>query len=352
MNDLIIFFNTGWMTFYEGIKNDRITGGGKHVDKEGWGVEMFNFKAFENNLYGYVQPKIDKKNNNPSTVKLEKIGALKTDQKLMNVTVVWTARRPGNGGTYIIGWYKKATVFRHSQSPPKRSNRKYKNNPLDYYATTKSKNATLLPVDERIVRVRRKEKNWMGQSNVWYADKNPTFVKVVKEYIFNGLFPPQPAIPKKGIGTGNPRQPDPLKRIEVEKSAIHTVINHYRKLGYLVESFEKDNLGWDLTATYDVIALKLEVKGLSGNIVSTELTPNEYKNIHLHKMSYRLCIVTNALKNPVLKIFSYSKDSNRWTSEDGTILKFQEVKSARIYVLQKNPPSIAEACIKNLKRTI
>ena len=330
MNDAIIFFNTGWMDFYQGLSGDSISGGGKNVDKMGWGNEIFNFKIFENNLYGFVQPKIDKKYQNRSTVKLERIGGLKTDQKLTNVTVVWTAPHPENGGTHIIGWYKNATVFRYDQSPPKNSNRKYKDSLLVYYATTNSRNGTLLPFEKRIVNIPRKEKSWMGQSNVWYADKNPTFVKDVKDYIFKGKIPILKT-PKRGISTGRPRQTDPLKRIEVEKSAIRVVTNHYTKLGYVVESFEKDNLGWDLTATYNRIELKLEVKGLSGNVESTELTPNEYKNVSFHKTSYRICIVTNALTHPKLKIFTYANDLNKWISEDETILKFEEVISARIY---------------------
>lgn len=329
MNDKIVFLNTGWMDFYRGITGDPITGGGKHVDNEGWGGEMYNFQPFENKLYGYVQPKIDRKHQNPSTIKLEKISGLETDEKINNVTVVWTATDPNNGGTYIVGWYNNATVYRYEQSSPKNSKRKYKNILLNFYATAKVKDTTLLPVDERVINIRRQEKDWMGQSNVWYADKNPDFVKLVKDYIFKGKIPKQPKTPTGGKGT--PRQPDPLKRIEVEKSAIKFVTNYYRELGYVVESFEKDNVGWDLTATNNRTELKLEVKGLSGNIASTELTPNEYKNLKADKKFYRLCIVTDALTKPKLKIFAYSNDNKEWTSEDGTILKFEEVISARIY---------------------
>lgn len=329
MNNKMVFLNTGWMDFYSGIIGDPITGGGKHVDNEGWGGEMFNFRPFKNRLYGYVQPKIDKKYQNPSTIKLEKIGGLKTDEKLNNVTVVWTASNPNNGGTYIVGWYKNATVYRYQQSSPKNSKRKYKKIPLNFYATAKSEDATLLHVDERVVKIRRQEKKWMGQSNVWYADKNPDFVKLVKDYIFKGEIPKQRITPKST--TGGQRQSDPLKRIEVEKTAINFVANYYSKLGYKVESFEKDNVGWDLTATNNRTELRLEVKGLSGEIASTELTPNEYENLKKYKKSYRLCIVTQALKNPKLKIFAYSNDNKKWTSKDGAILKFKEVISARIY---------------------
>ena len=145
------------------------------------------------------------------------------------------------------------------------------------------------------------------------------------------MYPTKPTKPKKP--KGSPRQSDPLKRIEVEKSAIKFVTKHYEKLGYEINSVEKDNVGWDLTATSDRTELKLEVKGLSGNTITTELTPNEFKNLKADKKFYRLCLVTEALsKKPKLKVFAYSRDTKAWTSEDGTILSFEEVISARIYV--------------------
>ena len=125
---------------------------------------------------------------------------------------------------------------------------------------------------------------------------------------------------------------DPLKRIEVEKKAVLFVTKYYENLGYEIQSFEKDNVGWDLTATNSKTELKLEVKGLSGGSISTELTPNEFKNLKADKIFYRLCIVTNTLTKPNLKVFAHSKDYNEWTSEDGTVIRFEEVISARIFV--------------------
>lgn len=246
MSDKIVFFNIGWMDFYKGLSNDKIKGGGKHIDKVGWGYELFNFKPFQNHLYGYVQPKIDKKYGNPSTINIEKLGALKRDQSIKNITVIWTARDPIHGGTYIIGWYINATIFRYYQNPPRNSKRDYKHENVGYYAMAKAKDAVLLPIDERNVRVQRQKKNWMGQSNVWFADNNPAFVKLVMNYIQKGVVPRSFKSDKKSI-KGTPKQLDPLRRIEVEKKAILVVTNYYKKLGFKVTSVERDNLGWDLT---------------------------------------------------------------------------------------------------------
>jgi hypothetical protein len=333
MSNKIVFFNTGWMDLYQGIKNrDTISGGGKHVDTHGWGGEMYNFNDFENNLYGYVQPKIDRLNNNPSIIKLERIGGLETDSKIHNVTVVWTATNPVNRGTYVIGWYKNATVYRNYQEPPKKSNRKYKKHLFGFFAKAKSKDCKLLSRDERIMNVRRQEKNWMGQSNVWYAENNPVFVKQIKDYIFKNK---SPIIRKTDKGKeGIARQSDPLKRIEVELKAVKFVTKYYENLGYEIESFEKDNVGWDLTASNNKAILKLEVKGLSGKNISTELTPNEFENLKSDKVNYRVCIVTDALMKPKLKVFAFSKEKDDWISEDGTILSFVKVISARIFTSQ------------------
>lgn len=171
----------------------------------------------------------------------------------------------------------------------------------------------------------------MGQSNVWYADNNLDFIKLVHDYVFKGKIPFKRKKQKKS--TGKPKQPDTLKRLMVEKNAIKKVTKHYTKLGYDVQSVEKDNVGWDLTASNKRTELKLEVKGMSGNTIATELTPNEFKNLNADKNFYRLCIVTEALtKKLKLNVFAYSNDTREWTSENGTILKFEEIKSARIYV--------------------
>jgi len=331
MSNKIVFFNTGWMDFYKGVSNDTITGGGKFVMEEGYGHEMYNFLEFQGHYYGYVQPKIDKKYGNPSTIKLEKLGCSKSDEMVDNVTVVWTARNPINGGTYIVGWYLNATVFRYEQDSPKNSNRKYKDINIGYYATTKLNNARLLSIDERNIHIKRKEKDWMGQSNVWYAENNPDFIQLVKDFIFKGTYPVKTKTIKSSHGA--PRQIDPLKRIEVEKKAINVVTKYYTEHGYEIQSVENDNVGWDLTATNDRIELKLEVKGLSGSNIITELTPNEFKNMKADKKFYRLCVVTETLtKYPRLKIFAYSNDTKEWTSDDGTIIKFEEIISAKVYV--------------------
>ena len=86
----------------------------------------------------------------------------------------------------------------------------------------------------------------------------------------------------------------------MERSAIELTMDYFeKKLTYDVRSVEKDSLGWDLSAKHRVAGelVQVEVKGLSGNQIAVELTPNEYKKMKKHKKTYRICVVTNALSN-------------------------------------------------------
>lgn len=104
----LLFCNIGWMERYQGLgSGDRIRGGGTYVKEEGRGHEICNFSRYRNRVYGYVQP--------PAwQINIERLGADPESNSIRDVSVVWTAMRPG-GGTVIVGWYRNATVFRHYQ---------------------------------------------------------------------------------------------------------------------------------------------------------------------------------------------------------------------------------------------
>lgn len=315
----LVFLNIGWMTEYKGLKNDNIAGGGKHIEQHGWGGEIYNFLELNGKYYGYAEVR--------GNINLSRIDNKKKGDFLDDITIVWTAKRK-NVGTVVIGWYKNAKLHSSVQNEPKGKSRSFAGNAIGFIAEAERSNSVLLDIDKRVLRVPR-GKNGMGQRNVWYADSNPEFVKQVKKFITTG------DIPKPGSGPRptTPRQPDPLKRIEVEKKAILLVTKHYTDQGYEVTSFEKDNVGWDLTAKYGTIEIKLEVKGLSGSLIATELTPNEYKNLKKYIDSYRLCVVSEALDNdPRLKIFSYSPDRSCWIDGEDNVLLFEDVTSAKITI--------------------
>ena len=62
-------------------------------------------------------------------------------------------------------------------------------------------------------------------------------------------------------------------------------------------------------------SLRIEVKGLSGDVFNIGLTPNEYKAFEKKSDDYRLSVVTNALKEPKLFICRFSEEQNGWIAE-------------------------------------
>src|SRR4051794_40882214 len=98
----MLFLNVGWMTKYEGLKGDRISGGGTWITTHGYGSEIFNFKLYHGSMLGFGRAPQD-------TIRIEKLGAKKSDSSVRGVLVVWVAK------SKIVGWYKNATVYRKLQ---------------------------------------------------------------------------------------------------------------------------------------------------------------------------------------------------------------------------------------------
>lgn len=319
----ILFANIGWMIHYQGNSTmDMITGGGsyKNDDKH----EAYNFQNLNGFCYGYVQPV------HWGTINLKKIDSTiaDSDSSLNDVLVIWTARRPDVGKTCIVGWYKYATVYRNWQKKNARERRNY-----DYNIVAKFKDCTLLPVDDRyfeIPRARTKEnEGFMGQSNVWFANKDiPSIINFkasVIEYV-------KSTTKQKEHKRKNTKIDLDAKK-KVETSAVSIVTKYYEAKDYKVESVEKENLGWDLVAIKEKIKLHIEVKGLADESIAVRITQNEYSKMQSKDNSnYRLCIVTNALKVPILTTFIF--DGKNWVcEEDSDIqLSFDEQIAAIAYV--------------------
>jgi len=327
----MIFLRVAWMTRYAGIAGgDTPVGGGAFVAEHGFGHEIFNFQPFQNAVFGYAQPPGRKDKWSDAKINLTRLDS-SANGSVSGVLAVWVSTA-STGGAFVVGWYKNATVFREWQPPPPGSNRRHKETDCGYYVTAKSGDTVLLAPDERIFPVPQQEKGTFGQSNIWYADdpeQNREFRLKVLQYIQTRRVPSTP----EGE-TPPPRQPDPLLRQKVEQIAVERTTAHFTGLGYTVDSFEQDNLGWDLTAVSGKRELRLEVKGLSGSQIVVELTPNEYAAMKQHRDSYRVCVVTNALTEPCLEIFAYTPDSGQWESQspERRVLNIKEIIAARCKV--------------------
>lgn len=119
------------------------------------------------------------------------------------------------------------------------------------------------------------------------------------------------------------------KRVEI--AAMNTVAEYFAFRGYRVEYRHDENLGLDLEATLNSRTLLLEVKGLSGEFNSVELTPNEYRNAMRKVVSYRICVVSNALNyRKKLQIFYYL--DGQWINNENRRLQVREIISARFSI--------------------
>jgi hypothetical protein len=316
----ILFCNVGWMERYQGLRSgDRIRGGGTYVTKEGRGHEICNFSPDKETLYGYVQPPGEQ-------ININRMGANNDDVSIDGVTVVWTAGPP-SGGTTIVGWYKDATVFRNYQRFKKVPTVQSQNGIDGYWIKAPFASATLLPVDARVFDIPRAVKGGIGQSNVWYADspESAPLVKMVRSMIEDGK---TTHIAKQKRG----QKQDQEKKAEVERVAIRVCCAYFENLGYEIKSVEKDNVGWDFVAKAGRSSLRIEVKGLSGEAFSIELTPNEYNAFVQQKSDYRLAVVVSALENPSLSICRYSEEVGAWIIEgkEGRVLEIKVKQSASI----------------------
>lgn len=290
--------------------------------QRGHGGEICNFAEYKGSCYGYVQPPGQ---GHIRRININRLGAINTQTHIDGITVIWTATRP-EGGRVIVGWYNDATVYRDYQKfHPSNWPHCHKKNKIDGYRVNASFGNVKLLSSENRIKVIPSGKGWMGKANIWYAltdsKEVKNFIKDIKIYI------------NSPVNIFNKRQAPPIdqaQKVEVEKAAITVVTRYYQEKGYACVSVEQENRGWDLEATKSNKNLCIEVKGLSGEAKTVELTPNEYKAFKKNNSGYRLCIVTLALSDqPLLTILKYSTSGSIWVIENG------EKQNKTITVTQK-----------------
>lgn len=316
----MIFFNIGWMINYRGqTKADRLRGDFKYIQKNGTGHEQYNFLPTDGWLYGYAPLEWRKGEEDPPSIDIDRIGANPTDDYLGGTDVIFFSRNPEDGKAYIVGWYRNATLYRQAREL---RGRKIAGQAFFYFAKTHADDGFCVPQSKRacIVPNAHKVKGGYGQSPVWYGDQLAGFKEKVREYISG--------VNKTKTDLAAPKIVNLEAKLLVEQNAINAARAYYKKLGFDVESVEKDNCGWDLTATHPSGAKHLiEVKGLSGQKISVQLTPNEYKTLKKRRDNYILAVCTNALSTPDLHIFMIHKQDDGVfiaCDDDGNILEFVE----------------------------
>jgi len=187
----ILFCNIAWMDYYKGIIKgiDEPKNGGSYVMKNGDAHEAYNFSSvklgedvgYPDGEYclGFVETKATNKNtrNQLNIEKIAECESYKKESEVEDVLVIYCAKYPDSlvQETYVVGWYKHATVYRYYETIEFSDGNDgvyYQ----DYNAIALKENCVLLPRSTRrksnVWRVPRKSGGvsyGFGQANVWFA---------------------------------------------------------------------------------------------------------------------------------------------------------------------------------------
>ncbi|MGO8117033.1 DUF3883 domain-containing protein [Rhizobium leguminosarum] len=332
----IIVFHTAWMAKYDGDRASLSAGGFKFAAENGYGHEMLNFRNIDGICYGYVPP--------TGNLHLEKhFDVPRHAEKLEGATVMWTAPHPEQGGRAVVGVWRDATVFREVQHPKGKLVRRrlIDGEAASYLCSAKAENCVRLEPDARPIFVRsgqpRNGQSWPGQQKVFYPKPGSPALKLLNKILKDIDLGPTSTDGSSG-GKRSGWQADVERRRKIEEAAVLAVGSKLERLGFTIESVEKENLGYDLVASRNEEVLHIEVKGRSGSDVSAELTVNEFdclKNYQTQRRPnahYRIAIVTDALNKPVINEFVMVRgQKSQWCTLDGRWrLNFEECVAARL----------------------
>lgn len=158
----ILFCNIKWMKEYRGInENDEISPTTKGSSKKTRNAEQYNFLNIDGYYYGYVSTKAGGKKK--AELLLEDIyPESKGKESIDDVLVIWLAKRPNEkAGHRIVGWYKKARVYKN-----------YRENSLGIYNIKANvRDCLLIPPIYRTYLIYPAKmigiEKGLGESNIW-----------------------------------------------------------------------------------------------------------------------------------------------------------------------------------------
>ena len=175
----MLVLNIAWMQAYQGMDQDSVQSQAGFIRQEQMGYEIYNFLPIDDHVYGFVQPGGYRKPYLQRQICLEKIdpslgyGADYLDR----VLVLWVAPKPG-GGTYLVGWYQNARVYRHYQHNKLLSQRAYQGSILGYFVQAQATDAVCLDPSLRTQILQRANRagryaGGLGHACVWFAQPDP-----------------------------------------------------------------------------------------------------------------------------------------------------------------------------------
>ncbi len=286
----VLLVRVGWMRRYAGIAPDDPgpKGGGAYNNTE-QGSELFNFdRPPDGNVYGYFQPPGD-------TVNLRRIDPAEDGESLSETLVIFFARDPKRGGSYVVGWYQNATVYKDFQQL--RGKLAKRRGDRGYFCTAASSGAVLLqPGERRKFPIPKPAQGTPGQRNVFYTftsegSRKPLkwLAGILSRIDSHDVNSPSPedndddALSAPGQG----RLSSP-ERKAVEEAAMQSAIDYFEGKRYQVERRGKP---YDLLCTAGKAVLYVEVKGTTGGPEVVFLTAGEVRHAQAHAGQLALYIL-------------------------------------------------------------
>ena len=283
----------GWMTFYKGPQpgDEAPTGGGAYNEKK-QGHEMFNFRAQGARVRGYFA--------SPSyRIDLKRIDSAASDEtdSIKGVTVVFFApdNRSGGSGQVVVGWYRKAVVYREYQEMSARSipdSGGWRGGKVAYCVEAAARDAVLLPTAGRSHVIPR-GKGATGQSNVFYTLdeagklKHSKWLPGLENFIrgYDGpnlMTSPEAEAEDEAVGTledvvaaSQGFQSDPRVRRAIEHHAVQRAEAWLRKRMPKGGTISRHGKPYDLLWEKGKQRRYVEVKGAQGSAEKIVLTRNE-----------------------------------------------------------------------------
>ncbi|MBC5767555.1 DUF3883 domain-containing protein [Ramlibacter albus] len=313
----ILLVNCAWMQRYAGPADDDpvVADNFKYFWGEGHPAsdahEQWNFADTDGRVYGYVprSPQIN----------ISRLGAGPSAEHVEHILVVFISRDPAENVLKVVGWYEDASVHRREVFTHDRGVLT-----VSAAISAPASTAVALPVADRriVIPTAKREAGGVGQSPLWYAEEHPEKVSEIRAFIARY----RRAEHKSTGRSGSPRQPDLETRLKVEKAAMDLAMAYFDR----AVDVSKEAKGWDIEAVDSEGPIMIEVKGLSGQNVCVELTPNEFAKMQEHQDRYILFVVTGALtQSRTGRVFRYDAQRAAWVSGQQERLAIAPIVAAR-----------------------
>ena len=306
----VLWVKFGWSDYYRGGPVDgNFTWLSRNKDEnnQGRGHEAFNFKPSANGTYFCYVPPQGKGGGAPRSVDPN------------GWTVICLAKDPKRRGIHIVGWYENATLEGRWCDPPpefveKRGDVDHPAYDWSYCIT--SKEAYFVPPEQRLdpfsdSSIRQAKYSYLKGPGVKATASKERVLALLESRLLDlrervVRNPSEAVLPDPETNSS-----DPLcgfgsaeHRKNVEEAAERVVMKHYEDLGFKCKRVTHLPCGHDFVFSAGQRVLHVEVKGTASDIPHFFLTKNEH-NIGLRSNPrWRLAMVTSALREPKLIVYS------------------------------------------------